>query len=169
LLNYLVYKTYKEFIQMSYSSCERLIKSFWDYLSGWSWEEWEAAGSAEKEEIVTNALADLGPGADFDIEEAYDLFYEWAEGLTKDGFEYALSESTSGVLTEWVDKSGQRVTISRSQQSPQTKQGPTTWRVSYYEGGVKKSFTVQAETRQQAEYRAWSQVDADSLWVTEVD
>lgn len=154
---------------MNHSNCERLVKLFWDYLSGWSWEEWEAAGAAEKEEIVTSALADLGPGVDFDVEEAYDLFYEWAEGLTKDGFEYALAESTSGVLTEWVDKSGQRVTISRSQQAPQTKSGPTTYKVTYYEDGVQKTFTVQADSRKQAEYRAWSQVDADSLWVTEVE
>lgn len=93
---------------MSYNSCERLIRLFWDYVSDWSWEEWEAAGAADKEEIVTNALAELGPGADFDIEEAYDLFYEWAEDLTKDGFEYALKEGVSKVLTEWVDRGLQR-------------------------------------------------------------
>ena len=87
---------------MSYNSCEKLIKLFWDYVSDWSWEEWEAAGAAEKEEIVTNALAELGPYSDFDIDEAYDLFWEWAEGLTKDGFEYALSEGVSKELVEQV-------------------------------------------------------------------
>ena len=89
---------------MSYNSCERLIKLFWDYVSDWSWEEWEAAGAAEKEEIVVNALADLGPNTDIDVEEAYDLFWEWVEGLTKDGFEYALSEGISKELVEQIHK-----------------------------------------------------------------
>jgi len=43
-----------------------------------------------------------------------------------------------------------------------------TWRVSYYEDGVKKSFTVQAGSKVEAERIGWSKVDADSLYVSEV-
>ena len=43
-----------------------------------------------------------------------------------------------------------------------------TWRISYYEDGVKKSFTVQAASKEEAEQIGWSRVDADSLYVSEV-
>lgn len=43
-----------------------------------------------------------------------------------------------------------------------------TWRVSYYEDGVKRSFTVQASSKAEAERIGWSKVDADSLYVSEV-
>ena len=43
-----------------------------------------------------------------------------------------------------------------------------TWRISYYEDGVKKSFTVQAASKEEAEQIGWSRVDTDSLYVSEV-
>ena len=43
-----------------------------------------------------------------------------------------------------------------------------TWRISYYEDEVKKSFTVQAASKEEAEQIGWSRVDADSLYVSEV-
>lgn len=43
-----------------------------------------------------------------------------------------------------------------------------TWKISYYEDGVKKSFTVQAASKEEAEQIGWSRVDADSLYVSEV-
>lgn len=43
-----------------------------------------------------------------------------------------------------------------------------TWRISYYEDEVKKSFTVQATSKEEAEQIGWSRVDADSLYVSEV-
>ncbi len=39
------------------------------------------------------------------------------------------------------------------------------YRVSYYEDGVKKSFTVKAASREEAKSIAWSEVDADDIWV----
>ena len=65
---------------------EQLIKLFQEYLTGWSWEEWQAAGSSDREEVVVNAIADLGSNMDMDVEEAYDLFYDWAAGLTEADF-----------------------------------------------------------------------------------
>ena len=43
-----------------------------------------------------------------------------------------------------------------------------TYRITYYEDGVKKSFTVQASSKAEAEQIGWSRVDADSLYVSEV-
>ena len=41
------------------------------------------------------------------------------------------------------------------------------YKVVYYEDGVKKSFTVQAGSKAEAEQIGWSRVDADSLYVSE--
>ena len=118
---------------------DTLINLFQEYLVGWSWEEWQAAGSSDREEIVVNALADFGP--DMDVDEAYDLFYDWAAGLAPEDFAEPAIESYS------------------------TK----TYEVSYREDGVKKRFTVQASSKAEAEQIAWSRVDADDIWVNEQD
>ena len=72
---------------------EQLIKLFQEYLTGWSWEEWQAAGSSDREEIVVNAIADLGP--EVDVEEAYDIFYDWAAGLTEADFGESIVEAAN--------------------------------------------------------------------------
>jgi hypothetical protein len=41
------------------------------------------------------------------------------------------------------------------------------YRIVYYEDEVKKSFTVQAASKEEAEQIGWSKVDADSLYVSE--
>ena len=69
----------------------RLINLFQSYLDGWSWEEWQAAGSSDREEVAVNAIADLGP--EIDIDEAYDIFYDWAAGLTEADFDETLTEA----------------------------------------------------------------------------
>ena len=90
--------------EMSYRDCEQLIKLFREYASDWSWEEWEAAGAADREEVVTNAIAEFGPYVEFDIEDAYELFYDWAEGLNKENFEDALHEDLEKRINEWRSK-----------------------------------------------------------------
>ena len=92
--------------EITYNDCEQLIKLFREYLSSWSWEEWEAAGAADKEEIVTNAVAEFGPYLPFDIDEAYELFYNWIEGLNRENFEDAVAfqESLAKTLAEWHTK-----------------------------------------------------------------
>ena len=52
---------------------------------------------------------------------------------------------------------------------PSSKSGPKNYQVTYYDDGVKKSFTVTANSNSEAEQIAWSRVDADSLWVTELE
>jgi hypothetical protein len=43
------------------------------------------------------------------------------------------------------------------------------YKITYREDGVSKSFTVLASSKAEAEQKAWSQVDADSVWVTELE
>lgn len=118
---------------------ERLIKIFKEYLPAWSWEEWQAAGASDKEAIVINALADLGPDMSIEVDEAYDIFWDWAAGLTEADFNTSLTEAAQ-------------------------KQ----YKITYREDGVSKSFTVQAGSKAEAERIGWSKVDADSLYVSEV-
>jgi hypothetical protein len=74
---------------------ERLIEIFKEYLPAWSWEEWQAAGASDKEDIVINALADLGPDMTIEVDEAYDLFWDWAAGITEADFGRKITESTA--------------------------------------------------------------------------
>lgn len=74
---------------------ERLIEIFKEYLPAWSWEEWQAAGASDKEDIVINALADLGPDMPIEVDEAYDIFWDWAAGLTEADFRSNLGEAIS--------------------------------------------------------------------------
>ena len=127
---------------------EALINLFYEYLSGWTWDAWQAAGTSDKEEVVVNALADYGP--DIYVDDAYDLFYDWAAGLTPEDFEEP--------LVEW-----KAMNPKSSSSKPQLK----TYKVTYYEDGVKKSFYVSADSPSAAEQLGWDQVDADSLYVTE--
>jgi hypothetical protein len=69
----------------------RLIDLFWDGLTNWDWESWQSAGAEDKETIVTDAIIELG--IDIDINEAYDLFWEWADGLDENAFGSEYSES----------------------------------------------------------------------------
>lgn len=61
-----------------------LIACFWAGLADWDWESWQSAGAEDKEEIVTDAIVALGPSVD--VDEAYDLFWEWAAGVDEDSF-----------------------------------------------------------------------------------
>lgn len=76
---------------------ERLIEIFKEYLPAWSWEEWQAAGASDKEDIVINALADLGPDMPIGVDEAYDLFWDWAAGITEADFGSGLQEANKVV------------------------------------------------------------------------
>jgi hypothetical protein len=64
---------------------EKLIDIFLDSIFGWTWSDWCSTGSKDKEEIVADAIADLG--LEVDVDEAYDLFYEWASGLDESSFD----------------------------------------------------------------------------------
>lgn len=62
----------------------KLINEFNNSLSGWDWETWCATGARDKEEIVAEAVVELG--VQVDITDAYELFWDWADGLTEEDF-----------------------------------------------------------------------------------
>lgn len=55
-----------------------------------------------------------------------------------------------------------------SAQPAAVKASPKTYQITYYDDGVKKTFTVTAGSRYEAEQIAWSKLDADSLYVDEL-
>ncbi len=62
----------------------RLVDLFWEGLRSYSSEEWFAADSKEKEEILWHALEILDEP--IDNETALDIFWQWADGLEEDSF-----------------------------------------------------------------------------------
>lgn len=62
-----------------------IIQMFQDSLNSWDWESWNSASASEREEIVYEVNADLGVSAD--VDEVFDLFYDWSAGLTEQDFE----------------------------------------------------------------------------------
>lgn len=61
-----------------------IIQMFWDSLDGWDWDTWNSTGSSDRESIVVDAINELGLTTD--IDEVYDLFYDWSSGLTEESF-----------------------------------------------------------------------------------
>jgi hypothetical protein len=68
----------------------RLIDLFYKGIAGTPWDVWCDTSSGDKERIVPDAIVELG--IDVDIDAAYDLFWEWAEGLEEDNFESGYPE-----------------------------------------------------------------------------
>ena len=70
---------------MTQGQVDKVIQLFWKYLEGWDWESWSSSSSSDRESIVVDTAADLGISVD--IDELYDLFYDWSAGLTEESFE----------------------------------------------------------------------------------
>lgn len=70
-------------------------------------------------------------------------------------------------LQEW--KLMTKPTQSTAPAQSAIKAGPKNYQVTYYEDGVKKSFTLTADSTAEAEQIAWSRVEADSLYVSELE
>lgn len=62
----------------------KIIQMFQLSLESWDWDTWQSTSSSDREEIVVEVCADLGITAD--IDEVYDLFYDWSAGLTEEDF-----------------------------------------------------------------------------------
>ena len=75
---------------------EKLIDLFWDGLRGYTSDVWFDSSTNEKEEILWQALEQLGEP--IDKEQAIQLFWDWAEGIEEDAF------YTFDSLTEDLDK-----------------------------------------------------------------
>lgn len=63
---------------------DKLISLFWEGIADYSWEDWCSLSAGDKEDLVADAIVDLNEIVDAD--EAYDLFWEWADGLEEDSF-----------------------------------------------------------------------------------
>lgn len=61
-----------------------IIEMFRASLASWDWDTWTSTSSSDREEIVAEVCAELGITAD--IDEVYDLFYDWSAGLTEEDF-----------------------------------------------------------------------------------
>ena len=60
-----------------------LIDKFNDELANWDYDSWMSASASDKESIVVDVISS---DPTVDIEEAYDLFWEWADGLEAEDF-----------------------------------------------------------------------------------
>ena len=65
---------------------DKLIDLFYEDISYTPWDVWCDTSSTDKERVVVDALAKLGLSEVIDIDEAYDLFWEWADNLDEDAF-----------------------------------------------------------------------------------
>lgn len=65
---------------------EKLTDYFWEELTGWDYDSWSSASSADKEDIVRGAIIDLELDTTIEEEEIYDLFWDWADGVDEDCF-----------------------------------------------------------------------------------
>ena len=61
-----------------------LIDYFYKSISEMSWDVWCDTSTTDKERIAVDAMVELGLSED--IEEVFDLFWEWADGLEEDAF-----------------------------------------------------------------------------------
>ena len=87
------------------------------------------------------------------IRQKYDDI--WEQELSDAGYIVRPIFESADSFSEWYEE------LSKLNEALQT------YRITYYEDDIKKSFTVQAGSKAEAEQIGWSRVDADSLYVSE--
>lgn len=70
---------------MNDSTVEKLVDKFQEKISDMSWDDWCSLSSEDKEEIVSEVFAELDD-ITLDIDEVYEVFWDWADGLEEDAF-----------------------------------------------------------------------------------
>lgn len=70
---------------MNDSAVEKLVDKFQEKISDMSWDDWCNLSSKDKEEIFSEAFAELDD-ITLDIDKAYEVFEDWASGLEEDAF-----------------------------------------------------------------------------------
>lgn len=63
---------------------EKIIEYFDDYISNMSWDEWCSTPLSDWDELVTSTIIDLQ--LTNYIDEVYDIFNEWIEGIDETYF-----------------------------------------------------------------------------------
>ncbi len=94
--------------EMRYEDCEQLLQLFKKQISNLTWEEWLATDKKTRDELMAKAIVESDVYGLFDVEEAYELFYDWIEGLNKENFKDALQEDLTQMIMEWCTKRGAR-------------------------------------------------------------
>lgn len=64
---------------------EEVVEYFNDYISNMSWEEWCSTSSSDWEGLVTSTIIELQ--LTDSIDEVYEIFDEWSEGIDETYFE----------------------------------------------------------------------------------
>lgn len=64
---------------------EEIVDYFNDYISDRSWEEWRGTCSSDWEGMCVGVIIDLS--LTDHVEEVYDIFDEWYEGIDETYFE----------------------------------------------------------------------------------
>ena len=76
---------------MTDKQTDKVLSMFYDEISDMSWEEWCGTSSSDKERIVPDVMFRLND-LTLDIDEVYDLFWEWVEGLDEECFKNDFDE-----------------------------------------------------------------------------
>ena len=63
---------------------DSLIDYFYKSISEMSWDVWCDTSTTDKERIAVDAMVELGLSED--VEEVFELFWYWADGLEPDAF-----------------------------------------------------------------------------------
>ena len=63
---------------------DKLIDFFWESITDMQWDVWCDTSTTDKERIAVDAIVEFGLSED--VNEVYDLFWEWADGLEEDSF-----------------------------------------------------------------------------------
>ena len=70
---------------MEDKAIEKVVSKFWEKVSDMSWDDWCNMSSKDKEEIVPEVFSELDD-ITLDIDEVYDLFWDWESGLEESSF-----------------------------------------------------------------------------------
>ena len=64
---------------------EKIINMFWEEISDMSWDDWCDTSTTDKERIVVDVYVRLD-NPTLDIDEVYEIFWDWANGLDESSF-----------------------------------------------------------------------------------
>lgn len=70
---------------LSEGMVEKLVSKFWEKVSDMSWDDWCSMSSKDKEEIVVDIISELDD-ITLDIDEVYEVFWDWESGLEESSF-----------------------------------------------------------------------------------
>lgn len=64
---------------------EKIINMFWEEITDVTWDVWCDTSTTDKERIAVDVYAKLDD-LTLDIDEVYEIFWDWANGLDESSF-----------------------------------------------------------------------------------